>query len=152
MALTLFDLPVPSDWARQTPFSDPGEHAALLDAVEPTPTAVGAAARSVIAHYRGAAEQLPESGRTEVNLRWVAAMLAADQRRHPGLPLTADRPLAARVQGNCRDHSLLAVSILRHHGVPARTRVGFPDYVVEGWRRTLATCGHRARSGHRHAP
>src|SRR5213076_2445200 len=38
-----------------------------------------------------------------------------------------------RVQGCCRDHSLLAVAALRHHRVPARTRVGFASYLFESW-------------------
>jgi len=60
-------------------------------------------------------------------------MLATDQRRHDGRPLDAERPVGERLQGCCRDHSLLAVAILRHHGVPARCRVGFADYFVPGW-------------------
>jgi hypothetical protein len=40
--------------------------------------------------------------------------------------------------GNCRDHSLLLVSMLRHQGIPARARCGFgayfmPDHFEDHW-------------------
>jgi hypothetical protein len=35
-----------------------------------------------------------------------------------------------KLLGNCRDHSLLLASILRHQGVPARTRCGFGAYFL----------------------
>lgn len=133
MVLTLSHPPVPADWIAHSPYSDPGEHAALFDAVAPTPEAIGPLVRNLLAHYRAEAEHLPESSRQDVDLRWVAAQLAVDRQRHPGLSLTAERPIGSRLQGCCRDHTLLAVSILRHHGVPARSRVGFADYFVDGW-------------------
>lgn len=133
MALLLSDPPVPADWIPQTPFSDPGELAALCDAVAPTPEAIGPVVRNLLAHYRADAEQLPASTRDDVDLRWVAAMLSVDQERHRGEPLASPRSIAGRLQGCCRDHTLLAVSILRHHGVPARSRVGFADYFARDW-------------------
>lgn len=133
MALTLSDAPTPSDWIPQTPFSDPGERGALFDEVPPTPEAIGPVVRNLLAHYRAEAEHLPASSREDVDLRWVAAQLAVDQQRHPGLPLTTERAIASRLQGCCRDHTLLAVSILRHHGIPARSRVGFADYFTTDW-------------------
>lgn len=133
MAMTLSNPPVPSDWIAQTTFSDPGEHAALFDEVPPTPEAIGTVVRSLLAHYRADAEHLPASSREDVDLRWVAAQLAVDQQRHPGLPLTAQRAIGDRLQGCCRDHTLLAVAILRHHGIPARSRVGFADYFQPDW-------------------
>jgi Transglutaminase-like superfamily len=35
--------------------------------------------------------------------------------------------------GCCRDHTLVAVAVLRQHGVPARSRVGFADYFSPDW-------------------
>src|ERR687898_951834 len=57
---------------------------------------------------------------------------------------TAHRRTEDLVQGCCRDHTLLAVAALRHHGMPARSRVGFASYlslttwhhdhvIVEAW-------------------
>lgn len=85
------------------------------------------------AHSRAQADALPAATADDISLRWVEAILAVDQSRHPS-PLTVDRPPGQRVQGCCRDHSLLAVAVLRHHGIPARSRVGFAGYLSgTGW-------------------
>ena len=131
------------DHTAQTACSDPGPWAALVTEVEPTIAAVSAMARNVVAHYRAQEAVLPAATRGDVDLRWVEAILGADQARH-GTPLTAPRPVAERVQGCCRDHTLLSVAALRAHGVPARSRVGFAGYlsrddwhhdhvIVEAW-------------------
>jgi hypothetical protein len=53
-------------------------------------------------------------------------------------PLAEARPLEKRIVGNCRDFTLLLVSMLRHQGVPARARCGFgayfmPDHFEDHW-------------------
>jgi len=127
------DPPAVIDHSTQTECSDPREWAGLFDAITPTVTSVSGMARNVVAHYRAQAADLPESSRDDVTLRWTDAILATDQRRHDA-PLTVERALGERVQGCCRDHTLLAVSALRHHGVPARSRVGFASYLSgTGW-------------------
>jgi hypothetical protein len=47
-----------------------------------------------------------------------------------GRPLTKARPLERKLLGNCRDHSLLLASLLRHQGIPARARCGFGAYFM----------------------
>ena len=89
-------------------------------------------ARNVVVHYRASGVDLPRQTRRDVDLRWIESILSTDQERHHA-PLDKERPVEARVQGCCRDHSLLAVAALRHHNVPARTRVGFAAYLVESW-------------------
>lgn len=121
-----------ADYARQSRFSEPGRHARLFEVVAPTIESVSAMARNVVVHYNASGLDLPQESRRDVDLRWVEAILATDQQRHP-VPLDRERPAEARVQGCCRDHSLLAVAALRHHGVPARTRVGFASYLFESW-------------------
>jgi Transglutaminase-like superfamily len=120
------------DYASHSAYSDPGEWAPLLDAVPADTDALSAVARNIIAHYRAEADGLPEATRHEIGLRWLADMLAADQSRNPG-SLETERPLASRVQGCCRDHTLLCVGALRQHGIPARSRVGFASYFRPGW-------------------
>ena len=115
------------DWSAQTSFSDPGRFAALFDGVHPEPTAVSELARNLVAHYAGERDALPPATRKDINLRWVEAQIAVDQVRHRK-PLAAPRPLGKRLQGCCRDHALLTVSMLRHHGRQARSRVGFAGY------------------------
>lgn len=120
-------------WAKQTPWSDPGEYVELIAEIEPTPAGVHEVVTNLIAHYRGHWDALPESTRDDVNLMRVSSRLRRDQQRHPGLAVGAPRELAARTQGCCRDHTLLGLAILRHHGIPARSRVGFASYFVPGW-------------------
>lgn len=133
MAMMLSTPPVPADWIRQTPLSDPGRHGALLEEVAPTPAEIGPVVRNLLAHYRAEAAGLPVSSREDINLRWVEEILATDQERHPGRALHEVRAPGERLQGCCRDHTLLAVSILRRHGIPARSRVGFADYFLPDW-------------------
>ena len=115
------------DWSAQTRFSDPGRFSTLLDAILPEPEAVSGIARNLVAHYAAERDALPAATRGDINLRWVEAQLAVDQDRHHA-PLAAPRRLGERLQGCCRDHSLLSMAMLRHHGRPARSRVGFAGY------------------------
>jgi hypothetical protein len=121
-----------AECATQSAYSDPGCHAELFDDVQPTIASVSAMARNLVVHYQASGLDLPQQLRRDVDLRWVEAIVATDQRRHRA-PLDAERPVEARVQGCCRDHSLLAIAALRHHHVPARSRVGFASYRFESW-------------------
>jgi hypothetical protein len=116
------------DHSVQSLYSDPRECAGLFDEIEPTVQAVSAMARNVVVHYRASGRQLPEHSREDISLRWVDAILATDQTRHQ-TPLTVHRRTDDLVQGCCRGYTLLAVAALRHHGVPARSRVGFASYL-----------------------
>jgi Transglutaminase-like superfamily len=120
------------DQARHTAYSFPGPHASLLEVLPTVPAELSAVARNVIVHYRASGETLPDATRSEINSRWITAALAADQARHPW-PLAVPREITDRVQGCCRDHTLFCVAALREHGVPARSRVGFAGYFVDGW-------------------
>ncbi len=120
--------PTLADYATHSAFSDPRHHAALLAAVAPDPASLHAAVTTVVEHYRaGATPPTPEQ-LADVDRRWVDAILDAAVERDPG-PLDAPRAAAHQVGGCCRDHSLLAVAVLREHGVPARTRLGFTTYL-----------------------
>jgi hypothetical protein len=120
------------DHAAHSPHSDPGRHAALLDDVPTDLEGLSRVARNVIAHYRAAEVDLPEEGRDDMHLRWVEAILGRDRERHDA-PLSVPRAEVSRVQGCCRDHTLFCVAALRHHGVPARSRIGFAGYFTQGW-------------------
>jgi hypothetical protein len=84
----------------------------------------------------------------EVQLRSLDHRLKRMKELDPR-PLTEARPLPQRIVGNCRDFTLLLVSILRHQGVPARARCGFGAYflpvhyedhwVCEYWNATLGS-------------
>lgn len=133
--------PAPADDARHSPFSDPGPHRGLVAAIAPEPGPIHRAVTSTITHYRASgpptAEQL-----ADVDRRWTSAILDAATERADG-PLDAERAPASRVGGCCRDHSLLAVSILREHGRAARTRLGFASYFEPGFRHDHVVVEHR---------
>lgn len=120
------------DHARHSRYSDPGSLAGLLDGLPADPAALSAALRGLIGHYREEADALDPAHRADVDACWVSEILRIDQARH-GTPLSEARPADQRVQGCCRDHALVAVSALRQHGVPARTRIGFAGYFLPGW-------------------
>jgi Transglutaminase-like superfamily len=96
------------------------------------PEALSAVARNIIVHYRASGHELPTETRGDINARWLEAILTADQSRHRK-PFDHPRPPTERVQGCCRDHTLFCVGVLRSNGIPARSRVGFAGYFVDGW-------------------
>lgn len=115
-------------YARHSPYSDPGRHAALLEQIDPGIPSASAVAQNTIAHYRHSTTPLPKASSGDINARWLSRMLEIDQRRH-GCSLLEPRAEAERLQGCCRDHTLMAIGVLRQHGIPARSRVGFADYL-----------------------
>jgi hypothetical protein len=120
------------DHSRHSAYSDPGLHAALLKALPREPEPLSEVARNIIVHYRASGHDLPEATRDDINARWLEALLATDQSRHRE-PLDTPRAPTERVQGCCRDHTLFCIGTLRSHGIPARSRVGFAGYFVDGW-------------------
>jgi hypothetical protein len=65
----------------------------------------------------------------EVQLRTMEKRLSRTLELDPR-PLTEARPLDKKLVGNCRDHTLLLVAMLRHQGIPARARCGFGAYFL----------------------
>lgn len=122
----------PHGWSRHSPYSDPGSHAELLDAVPIEIPSLSAVARNVIVHYRESGLDLPAATRDDINSRWLAVTLEIDQERHRK-PLAEFREPTERAQGCCRDHTLFCVGVLRQHGIPARSLVGFAGYFRPGY-------------------
>ena len=71
----------------------------------------------------------PPKRMAELQLRTMEKRLARTLELDPR-SLTEPRHLEKKQIGNCRDHSLLLVSILRHQGIPARARCGFAAYFM----------------------
>ena len=81
--------------------------------------------------------RFPPERQAEVQLRSLERRLKRMFELDPR-PLSEERSLDRKVVGNCRDFTLLLVSILRHQGVPARARCGFgayflPDHFEDHW-------------------
>ncbi|WP_028050887.1 transglutaminase domain-containing protein [Cellulomonas sp. URHD0024] len=125
-------MPNLDEYATHSPFSDPGPSAGLLDGLSTQTDAVQEAARNAIIHYRGSADALYDGQDADVDLRWLSEILRVAQERSTA-PLSQARPPGEQVAGCCRDHALFAISVLRQHGIPARSRVGFAAYFQPGF-------------------
>lgn len=120
------------DYTRQTGYSDPRHHRARLQALPDEPAGIAAVVRNLVVHYRASGLEFPPHRLAEIDSRWVDRLLDADASRFTG-PLDAPRPAEQRIVGCCRDFTLLTVSALRVKGVPARSRIGFADYLDPGY-------------------
>ncbi|MEV0286069.1 transglutaminase domain-containing protein [Kribbella sp. NPDC050820] len=120
------------DYAVQTPYSDPGAHAHLYDALPDDVAGIAAVVRNLVIHYRGGGIEFTGERLAEIDHRWVSSMLTTDQNRN-GTALAEPREPFDRIVGCCRDFTLLTVSALRHKGIPARSRIGFGDYFRDGY-------------------
>jgi hypothetical protein len=72
-------------------------------------------------------EKLDEKRSSEVKIRSVADKLRLAYEYKP-ISLTENRDLSEKVVGNCRDYTVLTVSLMRCQGIPARARCGFGAY------------------------
>lgn len=133
-------------YAAQSAVSDPGAYAHLLDDMPHDPAGVSRVVQGLVYHYVADpyifGHKPPKERMPEIDTRGAEPILARlvemDTRS-----LDQSRAYADRIVGCCRDFALLACSMLRYHGVPARLRYGFssyfiPDYwidhvVVEAW-------------------
>jgi hypothetical protein len=122
-------------YAKHSPFSDPGRHAALLDALPADAAGIARAIQGLVIYEHVAQPfyncPLPDVRRGESHIRPVErlidAIVALDHRQ-----LDQPRPPEKRLVGICRHFTLMAVAIFRQHGAPARARVGFGGYFNPG--------------------
>ncbi|MFC7276105.1 transglutaminase-like domain-containing protein [Paractinoplanes rhizophilus] len=119
-------------YSRQTRYSDPRAHAALFDPLPADPAGIGEVIRNLVVHYRASGIDFPPDRLAEIDSRWADRLLDADRRRFD-TPLAEPRAPEQRIVGCCRDFALLTVSALRHQGIPARSRIGFADYLGPDW-------------------
>jgi hypothetical protein len=119
------------DFYRQhSPLTDPGRHRDLIGAAPSDLVAMCELIQDAICHrdetkWRFGFE-LPEPRRAEGDTRWTHAILdRLGDLRH--------RPPAQRFAGTCRDFCVLACSMLREAGIPARMRAGFAGYFQPGF-------------------
>lgn len=127
-------------FCQQGRISDPGIHGSLYDDLPTSIEDLVKLVQGVTIHVFWAERygfKTPPERMTELQLRWMdkrlARTLELDQR-----PLIEARPIDRKLLGNCRDHSLLLVSMLRRQGIPARARCGFavyflPDHFEDHW-------------------
>jgi hypothetical protein len=123
-------------YAAQSPITDPGPMVYLFDGLPTDVSSLRRIASGLVVHYRAddlKAIGIPDERVKEINTRYVEQMLRRiielDDR-----PLTEERAKNKRLVGCCRDFTVLFLAMLRHHGVPARGRVGFASYFTPGWK------------------
>lgn len=97
-----------------------------------TVDAVCGSVRGLVSHYVGAGIAFSQERRAEADSRWVEDIVDSIVRRDPRA-LTEPREPVERFVGCCRDFTALTIAALRHHGIPARSRVGFADYFGDGF-------------------
>lgn len=126
-----------SFYASQSLYSEPGPYRDTLMRGGVEPGHVARWISSFMQHPRGA--EAAERGFTpeqaaDLELRSVAELLSVAVARglldgEAAQPEIGARP---KVGGVCRDFAILAVSLFRARGTPARLRAGFADYIVPG--------------------
>ena len=127
-------------FVQQGRMSDPGTYVPLY---ENLPTSISELVRLVqgvtihIFWTERYGFKAPPERMDELQLRSMERRLARTIELDPN-PLIEPRAVNKKLLGNCRDHSLLLASLLRHQGIPARARCGFgayfmPDHFEDHW-------------------
>ncbi|HJR01297.1 MAG TPA: transglutaminase-like domain-containing protein [Methylomirabilota bacterium] len=131
-------------YTTQSRMSDAGERTPLLAAFPRDPARPVAAVSRLVLQFVAplAVTPSPESA-DDVECRAMSRMLDRILARDASL-LDAARPLERRFIGICRNYALLACSALRHHGIPARLRVGFAAYFTPGLHEDHWVCEYHA--------
>ncbi len=115
--------------------TDPAGFRAALDGLPGDPAGVARVVQGLTIHefwLEAYGVTMTPEQRETVHLRRAAQLLAEIVGRD-GRPLGEAREPAARVATNCRGCTVLAVTMLRAAGVPARARCGFGAYFRPGW-------------------
>lgn len=117
-------------YTQHSPMSDPQAYAPLYDAIGDDIPSICRAVQGLIVHYFADGYTPPPSDLCQIDSRTIPAMLAIIM-ENDHRPLTEPRSIEQRFVGCCRDYTLLAVSILRHKGIPARARYGVATYFTD---------------------
>lgn len=121
----------PDIYISQSTITDPGSYNTLFDDLPHDLPGLHQAIQNVYIHVWKVRKYNPEwlKGRThEYESRSVAKSLALVM-GHDKRPLTEARPKSEKLIIDCRHFAVLLTSMLRHQGVPARTRCGFATYL-----------------------
>jgi Transglutaminase-like superfamily len=138
--------PRPSPYAQHSRWSAPGPLGERgFDTLPAAPAQLPAVVSGLVLHPQEAALRgiaIPEASRGDAHLRSVGEflqVLIARDRRSLQIPRKSEN----RLFGVCRDYALIACSILRSHGIPARLRVGFADYFIPHYLEDHWVCEYR---------
>lgn len=122
-------------FASQSAVSDPGRHTPALDVLPRDLASIRRRSSELVFHYRAGGDWstagVEPERIAEIDTRYAEDMFERLLELSPSLG--DPRPAHLRLVGCCRDFALLFVSMARHAGIPARSRVGFASYFLEGW-------------------
>jgi len=137
-------------YTTQTTVSSAGDLAKLLDPLPPDPTNVVCVVAGLVirplALSRGATH--PHLAARDAEARAARELLGRVIARNPAA-LDVARPVEQRIVGTCRHYAVLAATMLRHHRIPARVRVGFARYFVPGFHEDHWVCEYHGDAGWR---
>jgi hypothetical protein len=114
--------------------TDPSKHAYLLAGLPDDLVSLCSVVQNNLIHVFWAERMgvnLTEGQQSTLQMRSVSEKLAHIAETNDQ-PLNIPRPIDQRQVGNCRDFTILLVSMLRHKGIPARARCGFGAYFEPG--------------------
>lgn len=121
-------------YATQSPTTDPGEYAHLLDGLPKDAAGIVHTVQGVLVRTdvnEEAGFPIPKRRADgDLGAGTVQGMLERIARRD-GRPLTALRSYDDRFVAVCAQYAMLAAALFRHHGIPARARGGFEVYFSE---------------------
>lgn len=118
-------------YATHSQITDPGQYAYLFDDLPNEIDALCRIVQGTYIHYWSGEVfnyTIPDKRKQEVNT-WHMALILARMTALSNRPLDEPRSPEQRFVGCCRDAALLLCAMLRHKGIPARTRVGFAPYI-----------------------
>jgi hypothetical protein len=114
--------------------SDPRELSEFLELFPKDPKGILDAVGGLVLHQafvEPAGIVCPPDSADDAESRKIPEMLRRILSRD-SRPLNQTRPPEKRLIGVCRHYAMLACSAFRHHGLPARLRVGHADYFEPG--------------------
>jgi hypothetical protein len=138
-------------YATQSATSEAGDLTKLLDALPSDPPSVVRVVSRLVVHPVALARSKtshPHQAARDAEARPVHELLRRLRERDAS-PLDVARPVERRLVGTCRHYAILAASMFRHHGIPARVRVGFARYFVPGFHEDHWVCEYRDDNGWR---
>lgn len=133
-------------YTAQSPVTSPGKYAFLYDDIPDSIQGIVKAVQNVLVHPEQIKGQHLQVSRrkfdSEVNIKTVEKMLSKIIDKE-NLSFTINRKFENKLVGICTHFALLTCSILRHKGIPARSRGGFETpktavnyhdhWIVEYW-------------------
>lgn len=116
------------------PMTEAGTHASLFDDLPDDISSLCKIVQNNMTHVFWAERmkiRLSKARRSTLQIRPISKKLEQIAKTN-NIALTVPRSFNQRQVGNCRDFTLLLVSILRHKKIPARARCGFGTYFEPG--------------------